>query len=196
MDHHTELMRQVRFFLRNNPDVIPLHHVEEIIFYGGVDRYVAARGVNIYTEEGSRILHWETALYLFCLELCNLGVGNRPYQPHPYVHDPIIVEPVLEEPAHPEQGQPAAAAPDLANHEQQGVRIVRVDGPFFPPPPPLRPAPAARGPPVQQYSAQPLHWVFREPPRNTEAGPKVEPKTEAVSTEYIEPADEKPGCSH
>jgi hypothetical protein len=114
-----------------------------------------------------------------------MGIGNRPYQPHPYLYDPVIVEPGPEGPVNPGPAQPAAAMPAPANPEHQGVRIVRVDGPLHPPLP-------------QQYSAQPLHWVFRKPPQ-LKAKPevKLEVKTEPDQgpAEYIEPIDDENASS-
>jgi hypothetical protein len=185
MENMSELQRQARVFLANNPRFLPLPYVEDVLFHGGVDRYVVAGGIDINTPEGSHILNKEAALYITCLELCNMGVGNRPYQPHPYLHDPVIVEPEQGGPVGPGQDQPAAGEPAPVNPGHQGVRIVRVEGQLFPPPPPLRPAPPA-------YHAQPLHWVFREPPK-PKAEPKVKP--EPGPGEYIEPVEEKPGTS-
>jgi hypothetical protein len=92
MENMVDLMHQARVFLIQNPQIIPLAHVEEVILHGGVDRYVVAGGTDIYSAEGNDILNWETALYLQCLELCNLGLGNRPYLPHPYMRDPVLVD--------------------------------------------------------------------------------------------------------
>jgi hypothetical protein len=188
-------MRQARVFLMQNPDVLPLPHIENVNLYGGVDRYVIAGGVDINKPEGNRILNWETALYLVCLDLCYMGAGNRPYQPHPFMRDPVIVAEPEGEAAGVQPQQPAADVPAPAAPDHPAVRIVRVEGNIFPPPPPLRPAPVAPAPPLQQYFAQPLHWVFREPPRESEAKPKLEPKREAGVTEYIEPAEETPSGS-
>jgi hypothetical protein len=187
MENYFELMRQVRVYLYQHPEVIPLEHVREIAFYGGVDRYVIAGGVNIHTAEGNHILNWEMALYNVCRDLCDMGAGNRPYMPVPYLQEPLIIAEEGEEAAagiHPQQ-PPVHAEPAPAQPDNPAVRIIRVEGNIFPPPPPLRPAPPA-------YHPQPLHWVFREPPK-----PKVEPKVkpEPGPGEYIEPAEEKPGTS-
>jgi hypothetical protein len=205
MENMSELMRQARVFLMNNPHVLPLHHVEEIALYGSVDTYVVARGVDINTPEGSHILNWESALYIVCLERCNMGIGDRPYLPHPYVRNPGVVEgeaaPNVGVPADQHMGHPGGHLPAQVDPVQPpfdygaGVRVV---GPFrhadlFPPPPPLVPAPAA-------YQPQPLHWVFRENPGKAEPKPKVEsetkvePKSEqeaAPGQEYYEPYEEQ-----
>jgi hypothetical protein len=57
MENFAELQRQARAFLAQNPDFLPLPYVEDIIFHGGVDRYVVAGGVDINTPEGSHILN-------------------------------------------------------------------------------------------------------------------------------------------
>jgi hypothetical protein len=92
MENISVLMMQARAFMAQNQDFIPLHHVEEVAMYGNVDTYVVACGVDINTQEGSDILNWEAALYLVCRQLCDMGAGNRPFQPHPYLRDPVIVQ--------------------------------------------------------------------------------------------------------
>jgi hypothetical protein len=194
MENHVELMRQARVYLMQHPDVIPLDHVREIALYGGVDRYVVAGGVDINTAEGSRILNWELALHSVCRDLCDMGAGNRPYMPVPYLHDPIIIAeeegPAADhQPQPPPVFEPVPAQPAPAQPDHPAVHIVRVEGNFLPPPPPLRPAPAP-------YRPQPLHWVFREPPV---AGVKLEAKHEVKhkvkaepykgAGEYVEPSD-------
>jgi hypothetical protein len=193
----SELMRQARMFLAQNPGFIPLHHVEEVSYYGNVDVYVMARGVDVTTPEGNSILNWEAALYLVCRQLCDMGVGDRPFQPHPYLHDPIIVAEEEEagaenfeaaagqggdQPEHLVPGQGAAAPPPVEAGD--GVQI---HGPFvgqnpLPPPPPLVPAP------VVPQLIQPLHWVFGELPPEPKPEPNQEP--EAGPGEYIEPFED------
>jgi hypothetical protein len=141
--------------------------------------YVVAGGVDINTVEGNQALNWEVALYLLCLELCNLGVGNHPYQPHPYMHDPIIVEPeeevVAEVPAQDlveQPDDPLQDPLDIGQLPPEGGDGVRVDGPFFWPNP-------LQSPMVLIPSDDPV-VNHPEPPK-----PKVELKSE--SKEYIEP---------
>jgi hypothetical protein len=189
MENYLELMRQARVYLYQHPEVIPLEHVREVAFYGGVDRYVVAGGVDIHTPEGNRILNWEMALHSVCRDLCDMGAGNRPYMPVPYLQEPVIVAEEGEEaaagiqPQQPPVQDPIPAEPVPAQPDNPAVRIIRVEGNVFPPPPPLHPAPVA-------YRPQPLHWVFREPPR-LKAKPKIklETKTEPGAGEYTEPAD-------
>jgi hypothetical protein len=188
MENQAEFMRQARIYLYQNPDIIPLEHVREIAFYGGVDRYVVAGGVDIYTVAGSRILDWETALYNVCRDLCDMGAGNRPYMPVPYLQDPVIVAEEGEgaaagfQPQQPPAHEPAPAEPVPAQPDHPAVRIVRVEGNIFPPPPPLHPAPALHRP-------QSSSGVLQEPPKlKTEAKVKPELKVEPGVEEYIEPS--------
>jgi hypothetical protein len=168
-----EIMRGARQFLAQNQDIIPLHHVEEILSYGSVEMYVVAGGANVHTEEGNRTLAFEMALYLLCLELCNLGLGNQPYQPHPYLHDPIVGE---------EQGEAEAPMEDHAP-EQPGAAAQDDDQPGHPK---LEQA-AAGAPPAPNIPqlVQPLHWVFAEPPPEIKPEPNQEPPVGLG--EYIEP---------
>jgi hypothetical protein len=201
MENYVERMRQARIYLMQHPNIIPLDHVREIALYGGVDRWVVAGGININTPEGSRLLDWEVALHDVCRDLCDMGAGNRPYMPVPYLNDPVIVAeegeqgeglqpqppPVYEPaPAEPVPAEPAHVEPAPAEPDNPAVRIVRVAGNLFPPPPPLFPAPAAPRP-------QPPH---RDPPL-LKAKPevKVEVKTEPNPGpgEYVEPTDDEYG---
>jgi hypothetical protein len=192
MENMSELQRQARVFLAHNPDFLPLPYVEDILFHGGVDRYVVAGGVDINTPEGSHILNKEAALYIICLELCNQGLGNRPYQPHPYMYDPVIIEEegaVDGVDAADEQhvDQPGGDVPDPAAVAQPPAEAgdgVQIHGPFIwpdplPPPPPLIPAPELKPEPTQ-----PLNWVFGEPPR-----PEPKPEPNQGPGEYVEPVD-------
>jgi hypothetical protein len=191
-----EIMRQARVFLAQHRELIPLRHVEEVLAYGSVEMYVVAGGTDIHTPEGNSTLSFEMAVYLLCLELCNMGLGNRPYQPHPFLHDPIIIE----EPEEVAGGVEAAAEQPFADNLGNGAPLqvataqppaavgdgVQIQGPFIgpgplPPPPPLVPAPA-----IPQL-VQPLHWVFGEILPEPKAKPNQGPG------EYIEPSDEEPG---
>jgi hypothetical protein len=179
MENISEFMRQARAFLAQHRDFIPLHHVEDVLMHGNVETYVMAGGTDINTEQGNRILCWEFALYLICLELCNLGLGNRPYQPHPYMHDPVIVEPeqevVAEVPAQDREEQPVDPIQDPLDIGQlppEGGDGVRVDGPFL--------WPNSLQPPMVLIPSDDLVVNHPEPPK-----PKVELKSE--SKEYIEP---------
>jgi hypothetical protein len=181
MENYVELRRQVRIFLAQNREFIPLHHVEEVLTYGGVDMYVVAGGVDINTEEGNRALNWEVVLYLLCLELCNLGLGNRPYQPHPYLHDPIIVEPeeeaVAEVPGEDLVEQPDNPMPDPLDIGQlppEGGEGVRIDGPFF--------WPGPSQPPMVLIPSDDPVLDHHDSPK-----PKIELKNE--NKEYIEPCE-------
>jgi hypothetical protein len=185
MENTFEIMRQARVFLAQHRDLIPLHHVEEVLTWGSVEMYVVSGGTNIHTDEGNRTLTFEMALYLLCLELCNLGLGDRPYQPHPYMHDPIIVEPAEVAEA-PEEGlvdQPGDPLPDPLDIGQvppQGGEGVRIVGPF------LWPGPS-----------QPPMVLLPNPSPEPEVKPEVKPKTEVKPEpnqgpgEYIEPTDEE-----
>jgi hypothetical protein len=92
MENFLELMRQARVYIFQHPEFIPLHHVEEVAMYGNVDAYVVRQRVDVNTPDGNAILVYEAALYIVCRQLCDLGVGDRPFHPLPYLHDPIIVE--------------------------------------------------------------------------------------------------------
>jgi hypothetical protein len=184
MENFLELMRQARVYMFQHPEFIPLHHVEEVAMYGNVDAYVVGQGVDVNTPDGNAILVYEAALYLVCRQLCDLGVGDRPFHPLPYLHDPIIVEeeevvvgdPIvpMEQPLEDPLGddvpvQAAAAQPPVVADD--GVQI---QGPFvwpdpLPPPPPLVRAPEPK------------------------PEPKLEPKQEPNqgSEEYVEPYDEE-----
>jgi hypothetical protein len=220
MENMSELQRQARVFLAHNPDFLPLPYVEDILFHGGVDRYVVAGGVDINTPEGSHILNREAALYIICLELCNLGLGNRPYQPHPYMYDPVIIA--------EEEAVDGADAADEQHDDQPGDGVhdpvavaqppaeagdgVQIHGPFvwpapLPPPPPLIPAPELEPEPqpesrpepkpkpkleAKPEPTQPLNWVFGEPPR-----PEPKPEPNQGPGEYVEPVghDDNGGIS-
>jgi hypothetical protein len=142
MDHWLNLMYQARFYLLQHQDFIPLVFVEDVLLFGGIDRYVTASGIDINTPEGNSILHWENALYCVCLELCNLGLGNQPYRPHPYMWEPVIVEegeavpglgvPIDEEPPRdpPADVGPGDVPVDDPPYEENGVRI---EGPILQP---------------------------------------------------------------
>jgi hypothetical protein len=192
MENFSELMRQARVYMSQNPDFIPLHYVEEVAMYGNVDVYVVAQGVNINTPEGCAILNFEAALYLVCRQLCDLGVGDRPFHPLPYLHDPIIVaeeemdagdpDAAMEQPFDGQQGEDAPIQAGAVEPPANAGDGVQVQGPFIwqdpvPPPPPLVPAP------VVPYLEQPLHWVFSELP------PEPKPEPNQGPGEYIEPAE-------
>jgi hypothetical protein len=184
MENISELMRQARVYMLQNPDFIPLHYVEEVAMYGNVDVYVVAQGVDINTPEGCAILNFEAALYIVCRQLCDLGVGDRPFHPLPYLHDPIIIEEgevvvddvgaAMEQPPEDPLGddgpvQAAAAQPPAVADD--GVQI---QGPFIWPDPLPPPPPLVRAPEPKQE-------------------PKLEPKQEPNQgfEEYVEPYDEE-----
>jgi hypothetical protein len=177
MENLSELMRQARAFMAQNQDFIPLHYVEEVAMYGNVDTYVMAQGVNVNTPEGSAILNWEAALYLVCRQQCDMGAGNRPFQPHPYLRDPVIVEPeeevVLADHEEVPQEQPDDPAVDPLDIGEDGVRIY---GPFIgpiPDPPPM------------------VHFPSEDPVRDLKEQPKPKSEQKAEHVEYVEPMDEQ-----
>jgi hypothetical protein len=179
MFNMSELMRQARVFMAHNPDFIPLHYVEEVAFYGNVDVYVVAQGVDINTPEGCHTLNWESALYLVCPQLCDMGVGNRPYLPHPYLRDPVIVEPevevVVKDHEEMPQDQPDEPAVDPLDIGDDGVRIY---GPFIGPVPDWPPmVHFPSGDPVQDHREQPE--------------PKLKPELKPQHDEYAEPMDDE-----
>jgi hypothetical protein len=179
MESWFEIMRQARQFLAQNRDIIPLRHVEDVLAYGSVELYVVAGGVNIHTEEGNRTMGFEMALYLLCLELCNMGLGNRPYLPHPYLHEPVIVEPeeevLIEDLVEDPQDQPDDPAVDPLDIGEDGVRVY---GPFIGPIPDL--------PPMVHFPSGETVQDVEEKPKPK---PEVKPKLESNSSEYIEPFD-------
>jgi hypothetical protein len=187
MSNMSELMRQARMFLAQNPHFIPLHHVEEVAYYGNVDVYVMARGVNVTTPEGNAILNWEAALYLVCRQQCDMGVGNRPYVPHPYMRDPILIEPEeevviadLEEGPQHQPDEPDVDPLDLGEPAVDPLNLggdgVRVYGPFVGSIPDL--------PPMCHFPSEDFAQDLKEQP-------KPKPKQKVEHEEYTEPMDEE-----
>jgi hypothetical protein len=190
MENLSDLMAQARHFLSQNPTFLPLDHVEEVAWYGTVDVYVMAHGVDINTPEGSHTLNWEAALYLVCRNLCDLGVGNRPFIPHPYVRDPVLIEEA--EGAAGDVGaadQPGEDVPHpaMADHPPEPAdEGVLIQGPFIWPgldQPPIVPAPDVAQP------VQPPHGAVCEPLQEDKPKPETKPKLEPDNLEYIEPLD-------
>jgi hypothetical protein len=190
MDNWLNLMYQARFYLLQHQDFIPLVFVEDVLLFGGVDRYVVASGIDINTPEGITVLNWENALYSVCLELCNLGLGNQPYRPHPYMWEPAIVVEAGAD-AHiiggPHMAPPAGFEPD---HVDVGYPAgegdgVRVEGPLLQPeqilPDPILPQPV-----------DPLNLAEPENHQHQRQQPKDETKVkpEIKNNEYVEPDDD------
>jgi hypothetical protein len=191
MDNWINLMYQARFYLLQNQNFIPLVFVEDVLLFGGIDRYVVASGIDINTPEGNAVLNWENALYSVCLELCNLGLGNQPYRPHPYLWEPVIVdEEVVVEAgagAHiavaPHMAPPEGFGPDQEDegyppHDEGGVRI---EGPILQPEQ-VQPGPNLL-PPVNPVVMGEL--VEQQQPKD-----EVKVKQEVKNNEYIEPEDD------
>jgi hypothetical protein len=188
MENLSELMHQARIFLMQNQWFIPIQYVEDVALYGNIDTYVVACGVNINTAEGSHILNREAALYLVCRQLCDMGAGNHPFQPHPYMHDPVLIEEEEEEmvaDVGAAMDPPGGNVPDQVVVDQHQDNGVHIQGPFFEQDPLLLPVVPAQILPVL---VQPP-----EPEPKPEVKPKLEVKSEPNQgpTEYIEPIDDE-----
>jgi hypothetical protein len=85
---------RVRHHAANTEGFIPANYVEHVHLNGHPAILVMNMGLDLSSEEGQDQVAFHMALYYFCQQRCDAGLGLVPYQPAP----PHGVNPLLPEP--------------------------------------------------------------------------------------------------